>query len=166
MNAARESRATGRVCATCGRELRPSEEAWRHRIPFGKNGFGLGLTCIACFEHQFEGYSPEWREFDRAWAFAKYVTVQCAGCGRVLHRKADRRLFRRFESCSDRCWQRAHAAHRKAQRQTRMRRICAVCGAAFTGRRDAAACSSTCRQRAFRQRHRRDQSVTADRQGR
>jgi hypothetical protein len=69
----------------------------------------------------------------------------------VVHRKPDARR-RRFEVCSEFCWQRAAAGARKAARYAFMQHRCTVCDQPFVSRRDAKFCSNACRQFAYRQR--------------
>jgi len=136
-----EARATGAICAHCGTALGPDAVLWLE----DRWEDGWLLLCDRCGREAFK-----W-ELTQPFVVRPLICLRCAGCGRELHRKVDRRV-RVFETCSERCRARLVAARRRAARQTRMQHACAVCGQAFTGRRDAATCSPACRQKAYRQR--------------
>jgi hypothetical protein len=144
---------TGTVCGSCGDELGPEAVIWK--LPLWVNQAERHLTvpvCAACAQSAFtyDGSIPEALE----QGLRGYVMVRCAVCGREMHRLRDNRPPRRWEICSKRCRALAVTAKRNVRRHAEMQHVCAVCGAAFTGRRDARLCSPACRQKAFRARKR------------
>ena len=135
----RNDRQEGRACANCSHPLGDDAVLWQSRAPMFDGA--TRLVCSDCAQQVF-----------RCGSWGTWMTTHCQSCGREIHRQTDRRLTRRFEVCSARCRDRAVAAARKERRQVVMQRTCSVCGSSFTGRRDASACSSACRQKAYRQR--------------
>jgi hypothetical protein len=145
---------TGTVCGSCGSELGPDAVLWK--VPLWVSQAERHLTapvCTACAQSvfTFDGAIPEALEQGQR----SYVAVRCAAFGREVQRLHDNRPPRLWEVCSRRCRALVVTAKRKARRHAEMQHVCTVCGAAFTGRRDARVCSPACRQKAFRTRQKR-----------
>ena len=91
------ARVRGGTCAGCGRTLVPDEPVWV--VPFDVYGDGraywrapVGAECAPpAFRAETDGMEPE----------------RCAGCGRGIYYRADRR-GRRLALCSKRCSRRYH----------------------------------------------------------
>jgi hypothetical protein len=126
-----------RWCSGCGRDLGPDEPVWRLQ----RTSYGIVTHCDDCT-----------REVDRAYYVKSHG--KCATCGRLVHDARARASWLLY--CCDRCRQ-APAAARRAERRADARagRKCEQCDEVIdASRNDAVYCSSACRQKAYRQRHR------------
>lgn len=124
-------------CAKCGKAIAPDERiTWKRILVPGFLGSDevKAPCCDICV-----GEDP----------YYLLTSKVCGHCGRPVRLKP-RKYQRRFW-CSNRCSQRWYNAHRIPRYKPRV--ICGCCGSDFKpARRDAAFCSSACRQRAYRQR--------------
>jgi hypothetical protein len=126
-----ESKRTGLLCWKCGHEFEATET--RHLYMDWNR---VRLACLTC--------APERRYQSPVGA--------CETCGRPL--QTGRGILRRYRLCSTRCASSFHARARRLRiAAEREPRTCLTCGERFDhGRSDIRYCSSTCRQRAYRER--------------
>lgn len=139
-----EAREYGERCGQCGRSLAPDEPVYLWRMMASPGTFWLGPGCGACAD----------KRGAFRWRGPAVGPFPCAGCGRAIYRRADRRWRRQFHVCSERCRWRVATRRRADMRMPEQQHACTGCGAPFTARRGAAYCSSACRQKAYRERHR------------
>jgi len=137
-----KARDQGGICGECDRELAEGEPVWIVSYyagvsPGRQSQYLLGAFCQECL--------PQWKE--------TWQPRPCQSCGRPIHHEVDRR-WRKHALCSQVCrinWHNAQVLERAAEQRAK---VCVVCGKHFTAtRRDAVVCSSSCRQKAYRQRH-------------
>jgi hypothetical protein len=157
-----EAQHNAKICGRCGAPIERGQTVsivkWiESRDGSSRASQGNGPVCEAC------AYGRRYTE-PRA----------CDGCGRPV--RFTHNLFRarsddgasprtdqpiglpRFTVCSRKCAERAYAKAQKARRHAARTEIrCQACGKPFLPRRsDTKACSSACRQRLHRGRHRAD----------
>ena len=128
------ARRTSAACGRCGRALAAGEPVWMSRIYTG-HACWQAPTCEAC--HHGGHWLP---------------TEECGGCGRPVTYRPSRR-GRLYAFCSGRCKDRWYYRVRSRSAVQAKVTACAACGQHFVAtRRDAATCSSACRQRKYRRR--------------
>jgi hypothetical protein len=87
-------------------------------------------------------------------SYERFRSWRCETCGRIIWYPAAYIRRRCYSACSLKCRQAIHAAIAKAKRPDN-NKTCAICAKSFLApRADALTCSSACRQKAYRQRHR------------
>jgi hypothetical protein len=107
-------------------------------------------VCGACL-------TPQERRNDPDWPTWQPQTFWCDGCGHPMLLRTRVPGSRRRLFCSDACRLMVTRMRRKVAEAT-----CRTCGKVFTpARKDAAYCSSPCRQKAYRQRRPATASSTA-----
>ena len=129
-------------CPSCHRDLTDSEPVHLvHRVSLSwqQTCSVTRLVCRACAAQI--GKYCEWQ-----------TPRTCEGCGRVVVHDT-RRSAPEHAICGEACRRSVRASLARERRQRRRRpRVC-LCGIKFKPQRsDAVFCSSTCRQRAYRQR--------------
>jgi predicted nucleic acid-binding Zn ribbon protein len=141
----KESRATGEVCAKCGKAFDEDERRYRASM----YGSPFMVMCEDC--------APEWLSSGegKPIRFLPAIDVyvwECAGCGCEVAFGMSEYQGRLRVYCSDRC--RAKFARERQRKQREPHVVtCEVCGQEFTPKRsDARTCSPACRQRAYRKR--------------
>jgi len=153
---AREASKTATVCSCCGRKLPSNEPAFfGAKVYVGmwalywdrvskpqicKPRLERTVLCGSC--------APEWLSPDRD----DVVTQLCGYCERpMVERLQLSKVHRTF--CSDPCRQAYHNQLGKEKRAEERKKVCEVCGEAFSAsRRDAKTCSVGCKQKAYRRR--------------
>jgi hypothetical protein len=153
---AREASKTATVCGCCGRKLPSNEPAFfGAKVYVGmwalywdrvskpqicKPRLERTVLCGSC--------APEWLSPDRD----DVVMQLCGQCERpMVERLQLSKVHRMF--CSDPCRQAYHNQLGKEKRAEERKKVCEVCGEAFTAsRRDAKTCSDGCKQKAYRRR--------------
>lgn len=147
------------TCGACSRSLLLGEPAhfgaavyvgfvparFRHASP---------LVCQPCYRRTVlcGSCSPEWLSPGRE----EVVTQLCARCERPMVYQLTASTMRRT-FCCEACGRAYHDQLRNQRRKERgaveRGKVCEVCGKEFTApRKDTKTCSSSCRQRAYRQR--------------
>jgi len=139
---ARRAQKNCNLCGKCGRKLDRGETVWRVYI----GGLGHGIVgriwtvapvCGQC--------RPQYRRY--------LQEKPCENCARgVINEANERRWYRKYTVCSDRC-EHEHRQSIKKQNRQQPDCVCGVCEKPFRPSRcDAVHCSNACRQRDYRRR--------------
>ena len=135
------ARDTAETCGRCGCALKPDEPVWREQCArdrglFGGTTYVLAPVCEGCHSR-----------YGRCWR------APCKHCERPVYNAMG--FQGRDVFCSERCHGELHKARLRQQRtEARGTKTCPTCGNDFApSRSDQVTCSSTCRQKAYRQRY-------------
>jgi hypothetical protein len=154
------AQSAARICGGCGKELSENASVWlqpvRRRMAFGSSSplIPFGRCCVP--------EKDDFAKLGRCQACDRrvYLLVYTYRAGR---RYRQRMRLSRLVYCSLHCRQAVYAAVAKARRErNKVKRLsCMVCGKEFPPTRsDARACSSACRQKAYRDRRSHQAAIT------